>query len=160
MPCTRLVSAQESPKEDVFDGDERHLRAASSRHAAIARMLFQNPLLVGDAQFHALLATECLFKHLFCLLRFSHGLGARTPDAYGRVTPARSFQHQVKKLGTVLLQDVELQTCLPLQRLMMVIPGGVAWNEDRYRSLEGAAETVAANVEEIRNRPTNPGWRA
>lgn len=147
-PPSRFDQAQLAPNE-VFVDDERYLLAASARHMAAARNLAGDVALIAEAHFHAMMAVECLFKHLFCMLRFSLGLKASTPDTYGRLTRVREYGHQVKKLGTVLAAEAELQNCVPFQRLMTVLPGGFGWNEDRYREPEHGAPKIATRVAEI-----------
>ncbi len=136
-----LRAVQQVAREHVFIGDERHYSAAALRHLQVSEVLLQSdPALVADAQFHAVMAAECLLKHLFSMVRFSAGWRAnsRSDEEFGEVRLAsKVFKHDVKKLGAFLLRNPELQGYRLLEELMLVLPAaGDKWNEDRYRPAE------------------------
>jgi hypothetical protein len=103
--------------------------------------------VVADADFLAMLAAECLLKHLFCLVRYSKGFAGPNADSdFGSLKLALSLNHDVKTIGSVLIRSAEdLRTYEPLQELMVELPAGRDWNEDRYKARK-ATETWRMNV--------------
>src|SRR4051812_11371238 len=131
MPFPSLAAARQAPQADVFKDDERNLLAAAKRHLRCATVLVGESIL--DAEFHTLMASECLFKTLFCELRYSRGFRPTGYEDFGELKLAREFGHDIKTHGAIVIKHLASDDTSPLQRLMTLIDGGIAWNEDRYR---------------------------
>ena len=137
------------PRTDIFFGEEQHLLASYRRHHRCAGLLLDTPGLLDEADFHAHLASECLLKHVFCLLRYSLGLKASLPPEFGSLKTAKSFGHDVKVLAKVLVaHEAELGSYAPLLELLTLLSSGEDWNQDRYRS-RAPSTAREANVRRI-----------
>lgn len=143
-----LQPATAAPPERVFVEDERHLLTCAVRHLAAAKALIDaEPVLIPDADFLVMMAAECVFKHMYCLVRFQKGFaGPRKQTDFGSVRLASEFVHDVKQIGSVLVGATDdLKGYLPLQELMVEIRGAVDWNRDRYKAKE-ITDNWRANV--------------
>jgi hypothetical protein len=142
-------AAQLARPTDIFFGEEQHLLLSYRRHSRCARVLLETDSLIDEADFHAHLASECLVKHLFCLLRYSLGMRANLPNQFGTLKTARNFGHDVKLLAKVLIDhDAELSRYAPLLELVTLLSSGEDWNEDRYRERKPSL-TRTANVRRL-----------
>ncbi|HEY6912273.1 MAG TPA: hypothetical protein VI356_23035 [Myxococcales bacterium] len=120
----------DAPTNHRFLGEEEHLRAMADTHLESARRLVSDgQRLLTNAFFLVRMAAECLLKHLYCMLRLAQGSRA---DRAATVKPARSWGHDAKRLGGVLIREQEVRRSRALEAVVRLFPSGTAWNEARY----------------------------
>ena len=137
-----LARATASP-EEVFFGEERSLGAAAKRHLRAAEVLLAHGglELVPDADYLALLAAECFFKHMFCVVRLIRGwpVGETKEDEpFGRSVRSRSFSHNIWGLCPIVRTGhPELLANEALAAVVNEMERGSTWVEVRYKAPAG-----------------------
>jgi hypothetical protein len=86
-----LAGARQALRDEVFKNDERHLASVADRHLQCARQLSGDSRFIAEAEFHTLMACECLFKMLFCLLRYSNGFRANASPEFAKLRLAEEW---------------------------------------------------------------------
>jgi hypothetical protein len=150
-----LTQASISPDE-VFFVEERPLREAAKRHLKTAEVLLAHGglELIAEADYHALMAAECFFKHMFCIVRLIRGWPVSEKDeTFGKTVAARRFNHDIWSLGPIVrMGHPDLLTNETLNAVVSEMERGSAWVERRYAAKdvnEGWKAKVQSRVEQL-----------
>ena len=130
----------------VYFPEEQEFYSAFKRHVANSRSLYsvEKGGEANGSLYSLLMGIECLFKDIFCLLRYASGLDVKSIEFMTRTEQdkmkfesllgARRFGHELTTKAVFLKKEIaDLSISTDFGSLISVLPKDKGWVEQRYK---------------------------